>query len=509
MRKTALLIATFAFVLLGVSSASAQSVQLVPFGGQSFPSPRYVAGPPGDSSRVFIVQGEGIIRLVKDGSTQAAPFLDINGDVLDQPEGGGGCECGLFSMAFAPDYATSGLFYVYYTRDDPAGEHFLRIEEFRRSAANPDVADPGSRRIVLEIPHLADNIHNGGQLQFGPDKFLYAATGDGGSGQSGNAQNGGSQLGKLLRIDPRSGATGIYSSGLRNPFRFSFDRSTGDLTIGDVGQEDFEEVDYKPEGAGAGANFGWDCFEGNSVQSGCSVPNHSGPVLVYPNPLVGPAAVIGGYVIRDSALPGLIGRYIYADFSDAALGGQIHTAVLSAGGASGDAPLLGASQVISFGQDACGHIYVVQDDGSILRLQPTSGGFPCKTAPGLAVEKKSARKAAKKGAVVIRATCDEDCDLAVKATIVLKGGNDKAASAKRKKKKGRGITAKPVSTRLQLGQKTRLSLDLSKKKTKRIRKALAGGRKAVAKIEASATGGGGGTTTVKKKAKLRKVKPKG
>jgi glucose/arabinose dehydrogenase len=507
MRKRALLVTTFAFALLGASSASAQNVQLVPFGGQSFNLPYYVAGAPGDPSRVFVVEGEGTIRLVKDGATQGAPFLDISGDVFSSSDGCGGNECGMFSMAFAPDYASSGLFYVYYTRDVNPGLHYLRIEEFRRSATNPDVADPGSRRIVLEIPHLGDSDHNGGQLQFGPDKFLYAATGDGGSGQSANAQNLGSQLGKLLRIDPR-GPVQIYSSGLRNPYRFSFDRSTGDLTIGDVGEQGWEEIDFKPEGAGAGANFGWDCFEGHATFSGCSVPNHSPPVLVYPNPTIGGASVSGGYVIRDSALPNLLGRYIYAD-TFAALGDQIRTAVLSPGGASGDAPSgLTASGVVSFGQDACGHIYVATLGGSVFRIQPTSGGFPCKIAPALTVEKKSARKAAKKGAVVIRALCDEDCDLAVKATLVLKGG-DKAASAKRKKGKGRGITAVPVSTRLQLGQKTRLSLDLSKKKTKRIRKALAGGRKVVAKIEASATGGGGGTTTVKRKAKLRKVKRKG
>jgi hypothetical protein len=498
MRRISLLTATLALVLLGASSARAQSVQLVPFGGQTFSAPYYVTGAPGDPSRVFVVEGGGQIRLVKNGVTQGIPFLDISGDVCSSADGCGS-ESGLFSIALAPDYSASGLFYVYYTRDASPGEHVLRIEEFRRSGSNPDLADPGSRRVLVEIPHLNASNHNGGQLQFGTDKLLYAATGDGGSGQSANAQNPGSELGKLLRIDP-GGPIQIYSSGLRNPYRFSFDRSTGDLTIGDVGQGSWEEVDYTPEGAGAGANFGWSCFEGFAVFSGCSVPNHSAPALVYPNGGSG-AAVSGGYVIRDSALPSLQGRYIYADTFDA-LGDQIRTAVLGPGGANGDAPLgLTASGVSSFGQDACGHIYVATLGGSVSRLEPTSGAFPCKIAPTLTVDKKPARRAARKSAVVIRALCDEDCDLDAQASIVLKGRG--ASSSAKRGRKGRFLRALPVSVRLQLGRRARLSLDLSKKRTKRLRKALARGRRAVAKIEVSATGGGGGTATVKHRVKQR------
>ena len=522
MRRVILLTATLApalvLAILGAAPARAQSVQLVPFGGQSFSSPFHVASPPGDASRVLVVEGRGSIRLVKDGVTQATPFLDINSSVFDQSEGG--CECGMFSMAFAPDYAASGLFYVFYTRDVDPGLHYLRIEEFRRSASNPDIADVSSRRIVLEIPHLSASNHNGGQLQFGPDKLLYIATGDGGS-TPGNGQSLGTQLGKVLRIDPRGsapfsysvpadnpfrdGADGnadeIYSSGLRNPYRFSFDRSTGDLTIGDVGGGAWEEIDFLPEGGGRGANFGWNCFEGAHVNAGCPVPNHSPPVLEYPNGGLG-AAVSGGYVIRDSALPSLRGRYIYADTFNA-LGGQIRTAVLGPGAASGDGPLgLTASGVSSFGQDACGHIYVATLGGSVSRLQPTSGAFPCKTAPELRVETKPARRVAGKGAVLIKALCDEDCDLSARAAIVLKRGG-KASSAKRGRKGGRRLQALPVSARLQLGKKARLKLDLSKKRIKRLRKALAGGRKAVAKIEVSATGGGGGTATVKRTVKQR------
>jgi glucose/arabinose dehydrogenase len=392
-------------LLVAVAPAAAQTVQLSPFGGQTFSSPYYVAGAPGDPSRVFVVEAEGTIQLVKDGITLDSPFLDISGDVCSSTDGCGG-ESGLFSMALAPDYATSGLFYVFYTRDslDPSEAHYLRIEEFRRSATDPDLADPASRRIVFEIPHLEDASHNGGQLQFGPDALLYISVGDGGSAgdPNGNGQNTGTLLGKLLRIDPAGttpgeysvpadnpfagstpGAGEIYSYGLRNPWRFSFDRLTGDLLVGDVGQASREEIDFVPIGGGRGANFGWNCFEGGQPFSGapssCTPPpaNHTPPVLEYPNPGAGLAAVTGGYVIRDEALPSLFGRYIYADTFDA-FGGELRAAQLFAGGSSGDSSLgVSAANVVSFGEDACAHIYVAAIGGTVYRLEPTSGPFPC------------------------------------------------------------------------------------------------------------------------------------
>jgi glucose/arabinose dehydrogenase len=381
------------------SAATAQSVELAPFGGQTFSAPYYVTGAPGDPSRVFVVEGAGTIRLVKDGATQAALFLSI-------PEVFTGCTaCGLLSIAFAPDYATSGLFYVFYTRDSAVSteQHYLRIEEFRRSA-NPDVADLASRRVVLEIPHLGTALHNGGQLQFGPDGLLYISVGDGGpqGDPNGNAQSTVTLLGKLLRISPvgtlpgeysipadnpfagaTPGADEIYAYGLRNPYRFSFDRVTGDLTIGDVGQSSREEVDFLPWGVGRGANFGWNCFEGSQPYAGATsscttpLPNHIPPLLEYPNPNPGSSAVNGGYVIRDGALPSLLGRYIYADIYDV-FGGELRTVQLSAGGSSGDAGLgVFATNVVSFGEDACAHIYVAAIGGTVYRLEPTSGPLPC------------------------------------------------------------------------------------------------------------------------------------
>jgi glucose/arabinose dehydrogenase len=393
-------------LLVPVAPATAQSVKLAPFGGQRFSAPYYVSGPPADPSRVFVVEGAGTIRLVKDGATQPTPFLTI-------PEVFTGCTaCGLLSMAFAPDYATSGLFYVFYTRDSAVSteEHYLRIEEFRRSADNPDVADLAGRRVVLEIPHLQTDLHNGGQLQFGPDGLLYVSVGDGGpqGDPNGNAQSTATRLGKLLRINPvgtlpgeysippdnpfagaTPGADEIYSYGLRNPWRFSFDRLTGDLTIGDVGQSSREEIDFVPRGGGRGANLGWNCFEGSQPYAGAAsscttpLPNHIPPVLEYPNPVPGSSAVNGGYVIRDGALPSLLGRYIYADTYDV-FGSELRTVQLFAGGSSGDAGLgVFATNVVSFGEDACAHIYVAAIGGSVYRLEPTSGPLPCmpQTAP--------------------------------------------------------------------------------------------------------------------------------
>jgi len=441
-------LATAVSLLIAVAPATAQSVRLVPFGGQMFSAPYYVTGAPGDPSRVFVVEGTGTIRLVKNGVTQPTPFLSIP-EVFR-----GSCECGLFSIAFSPDYAASGLFYVFYTRDSavPTEQHYLRIEEFRRSAADPDAADPASRRVVLEIPHLESPGHNGGQLQFGPDGLLYISVGDGGIGggkdPTGNAQNTGTLLGKLLRINPAGtmpgeysipadnpfagaapGADEIYSYGLRNPYRFSFDRLTGDLIIGDVGEGSREEVDFMPSGGGRGANFGWNCFEGSqpfsAAPASCTPPpaNHTPPVLEYPDPAAGEVAVIGGYVIRDGALPSLLGRYIYADAYDV-FGGELRTAQLFAGGSSGDSGL-GVSttnvvpfgeNVVSFGEDACAHIYVATLGGPVYRLEPASGPFPCMTAPPCKGE--PATIFGTNGSDVLKGTSAKD-------VIVGRGGNDK------------------------------------------------------------------------------------
>lgn len=352
---------------------AASGVRLQRVGG-SYDQPTYVTAPPGDRSRLFVVEQPGRIKVLRNGR-DAGTFLDIRSQV--------GCcgEQGLLSMAFAPDYARSKRFYVSYT--DTGGTS--RIVEYRTSS-NPARALPGSRRLVLSQSQPESN-HNGGQIQFGPDGLLYIGFGDGGGagdqhGDRGNGQNRNTLLGKILRIDPRgrpyrvpadnpfvgrAGRDEIYSYGLRNPWRFSFDRSTGDLTMGDVGQDQIEEINFAPRGAGRGANYGWRVFEGNRrYASGESAPGAVPPVLTYTHD-EGGCSVTGGYVVRDPGLPALAGRYVYADYC----AGRIRSARLARGGASGDRSTgLSVGQPVSFGEDARGRVYVVSQGGRIFRLAP-------------------------------------------------------------------------------------------------------------------------------------------
>ena len=341
----------------------------------SFSSPVYVTSPPGDASRVFVVEQAGRIMLVKNGRKLNTPFLDIRGDV----QAGG--ERGLLSVAFPPDYSHSGRFYVYYT--DKSGN--IRLREFKRSS-NPDRADLGSRRQVLFQDHSQFPNHNGGQLEFGPDGYLYVGLGDGGSAgdPSNHAQSLNTLLGKILRIDPRAsggraytipssnpfarrrGARGeIYAYGLRNPWRFSFDRSTGDLAIADVGQDKFEEIDFARKGKAAGANYGWKSYEGFQRYSSQPLNGHAvRPVLVRPHSQ-GFCAIIGGYVVRDRSLGSLYGRYVYGDNCNPG----IYSVKLRSGRASGGRTLRFRVQGLSsFGQDARGRIYLASLSGQLYRL---------------------------------------------------------------------------------------------------------------------------------------------
>ena len=358
------------------STAAARGVRLKRIG--RFSSPVYVTAPRGDRRRLFVVEQEGRVRVLVGGRLRKTPFLDIRSQVTS------GGEQGLLSIAFAPDYARSGRFYVYFT--DRAGDQ--RVVEYQR--ASGERADAGSARLVLRMPDDEDN-HNGGLLLFGPDGHLYIGTGDGGGagdehGARGNAQNLGSLLGKLLRIDPaeaggrpysvpsdnpfvgRSGARGeIYSYGLRNPWRYSFDRRTGDLTIGDVGQNEVEEIDFVRRGKGRGANFGWRPFEGRSrYASGESAPGHVPPVITRTHGN-GWCSITGGVVVRDPGLPALRGRYVFGDYCK----GDVLSARLSAGRArSVRATPLHVASLSSFGEDARGRVYATSTDGPVYRLVP-------------------------------------------------------------------------------------------------------------------------------------------
>ena len=357
------------------AKAAQKGTRLVRVG--TFESPVYVTAPPADRRRVFVVEQGGRIMVMRSGRKLAQPFLDI------RPLVTAGGEQGLLSMAFAPDYAQSKRFYVYYT--DRRGDQ--RVVEYR--AATADRADPASERLVLRMPDDESN-HNGGLLLFGPDDLLYIGTGDGGGGgdrhgRIGNAQDLGSLLGKILRIDPRASGGRAYTSpasnpfrsrsdarhevyayGLRNPWRFSFDRETGALTIGDVGQNAIEEINFVRRGAGRGANFGWRVFEGRSrYTDGETAPGAVMPVIQTTHD-DGNCSITGGVVVRDRSV-GMYGRYIFGDICQ----DRIFSARLARPRARDlRRTRLRVSSVSSFGEDARGRVYAVSLDGPVYRLAP-------------------------------------------------------------------------------------------------------------------------------------------
>jgi len=368
------------------SSTSSQS-QGRPKGGValkkigSFNAPVFVAGAPGFPKLLFVVEQPGRIVVLRNGHRLRKPFLDLSGQVSY------GGERGLLSVAFPPDYARSRRFYVYYT--DSAGN--IRIDEFKRGSATQ--AQLSSQRQVIVIPHPVNSNHNGGQLQF-LGNLLYFGTGDGGSGGDppNNAQNKEVLLGKLLRIDPRPsggkpysvpsdnpfvgqlGRDEIYSYGLRNPFRFSFDTTSSGqprIAIGDVGQNRIEELDYTTVAAADGANFGWDAFEGFSkyTEEHSGTPDPGGtvkPIFAYSHARGGGScSIIGGYVVRDPRLPSLRGRYVYADLCE----GQLRALVPHLRRASDDHKLgLQVESPSSFGEDDQHRLYVASIEGPVYRL---------------------------------------------------------------------------------------------------------------------------------------------
>ena len=357
----------------GDGQTAARGVRLQRIG--NFRDPVYVTAPPGDRRRVFVVEQSGRIVLLLGGKRVRTPFLNLSGEVT------AGGEQGLLSMAFAPDYASSGRFYVYFT--DRSGDQ--RVQEFMRSRSSPNRADKSTRRQVLQMADPYPN-HNGGLLLFGPDGYLYIGTGDGGSAgdPENRAQNLDSPLGKILRIDPRAqgssayrspesnpfvgkgGRNEIYAYGLRNPWRFSFDRRTGDLYIGDVGQNAVEEIDFARRGGARGRNYGWSCFEGRRpYDDSRSCPGATPPLHTYGRS-GGECSVTGGVVVRDPQVPALAGRYVYGDYCT----GRIRSLRVRNGRATGDrAQNLRVSELSSFGEDARGRVYATSLDGPVYRLR--------------------------------------------------------------------------------------------------------------------------------------------
>ena len=324
--------------------------------GDRFRNPVFLTSPSGDS-RLFIVEQAGRIRIVKDGRTLPIPFLNIS----DRVRSGG--EQGLLSMAFHPNYRTNGEFFVNFT--DRSGD--TRIERFKVSS-NPDVADESSVKLIIEIDQPYSN-HNGGLVMFGLDGMLYVGMGDGGSGGDphGNGQNRNALLGKILRIDvSRDGRPEIWAIGMRNPWRFAFDRPTGLLYIADVGQNQYEEINVEPADR-AGLNYGWNIMEGdhcyrseNCSRDGLVMPkvtfNHSG----------GACSVTGGFVYRGRRVPSIAGHYFYSDYC----AGWIKSFRFVNGRVTDQRTwnVDDLGHVVSFGEDSSGELYILTESGRVLRI---------------------------------------------------------------------------------------------------------------------------------------------
>ena len=375
-RSTATLVLLVAAIACGDDGAtsppppSGLALELV---AEGLESPVHLTAPPGDD-RLFVVEQPGRIRIVRDGTLLAAPFLDISARVR--------CcgEEGLLSVAFAPDCATSGHFFVYF--NDDAGD--IAIERY---TAEPDADVAGTTPTpVLGIPHPTNSNHNGGLLLFGPDGMLYAGIGDGGGGgdPSGNGQNLGTLLGKLLRIDVRTlpyvvppdnpfvDVAGprreIWAYGLRNPWRFDLAPVAGgdaDLWVADVGQNRFEEVNVAP-GNPAGLNFGWRIAEGaHCYPSGdaCDMTGLHPPVHEYDHEHG--CSITGGFVYRGAALPGLAGHYFFSDFC---AGFLASLEPVGSGVVLHEWPIDDIGNVLSFGMDAAGELYLLTSGGTVHRI---------------------------------------------------------------------------------------------------------------------------------------------
>lgn len=340
--------------------------------------PVYVAAAPDGTARLFVVEQPGRIRLIHNGQVLATPFLDITPLVES-----GGSEQGLLSIAFPPDFADSRLFYVYYTARRGEGVGDNTIARYRVSADDPNRADPESGETLIAVPDSRRN-HNGGLLLFGPDGYLYAGLGDGGGGgdPDGNGQNPATLLGSLLRIDPRpaggyaipdgnpfadsgEGAPEVWAWGLRNPWRFSFDRETGDLFIADVGQNAIEEIDFLPAGTPGGTNFGWNVMEGTTcyLEASCDTTGLTLPVAEYTHEFG--CSVTGGYVYRGVLEPELDGVYLFGDFCSGLVWGMGRDA---SGAWVVSEPVETGLGISSFGEDAEGELYLVAISGEIFRI---------------------------------------------------------------------------------------------------------------------------------------------
>lgn len=379
MRKLSCLTLSAIFSVLFTLTVSAQSIQLQPF-LTGLTQPVFVTNAGDGSRRMFVVEKGGVIKVVQPGSTTPTDFLNISSRVSTDGERG------LLGLAFHPDYETNRRFFVYFTR---ISDGDIQIAEYQASTANPNVADT-TEKVIITIEHSGANNHNGGTIAFGSDGLLYGGTGDGGGGNdpNNNAQRTNNLLGKFIRINinntltysippgnPFTGAnttlcdndnpaTGnpcqeIYAVGVRNPYRFSFDRGTGQLWAGDVGQGAVEEIDIIT----LGGNYGWRVYEGtqctNLDPQLCTPANFTMPVFQYRSDLPnGRCSITGGYVYRGTQRTFTLGTYLYGDYcSGEILAGAGPTQLL-------DTPL----NIVSFGEDEAGELYVVGIGGTVDKI---------------------------------------------------------------------------------------------------------------------------------------------
>ncbi|WP_374713584.1 PQQ-dependent sugar dehydrogenase [Symbiobacterium terraclitae] len=365
-------------VLMGCSPAQAPGPGAVAIALEpvvdGLENPLYVTHAGDGSGRLYVLEQPGRVRVVEGGRLLEAPFLDLTDRVLSR-----GNEQGLLGLAFAPDFAGSGTFYVHYT-GRPDGRTVLA--RYRLKGGDPYRGDPDSEEVLLTVEQPYAN-HNGGALLFGPDSCLYLALGDGGSAgdPENRAQNLESLLGKILRLDVsqpgpyrvppdnpfvgREGRDEIWAYGLRNPWRISFDRATGDLYIADVGQNAIEEVNFQPADSRGGENYGWRVWEGSRRYAQGEAPGAVFPVAEYTH-AEGGCSITGGYVYRGKAIPGLVGTYLYGDYCTGYIWG-----LTRANGEWRTARLLDSNaNITSFGEDEEGEVYVVDRRGTIYRIVP-------------------------------------------------------------------------------------------------------------------------------------------
>jgi hypothetical protein len=455
-----------------------------------FDQPIFVTGAPGDYSRLYVAEKSGAIRVVRNGATLSAPFTDLSG-VLDDSG-----ERGLLSIAFPPDFQSSRLMYAYYT--DTAGD--IHVDELR--AASADRADSAYRRVTLEIPHPATN-HNGGTAAFGPDGMLYLAPGDG--TDSSNAPDTGSLLGKVLRIDPTPGGghripsgnpygNEVWSTGLRNPFRFSFDRVTGDIAIGDVGASTVEEIDFAPASLqrGRGWSYGWPTCEGSFTQGSTSTPCPAGsekPVIDHFQPDW--ITINAGVVVRDPSLPSLFGRFVYGDTS----GGQLWSAVLRRPRASDDRPLpFSLDGVAGISEDTAGCVYAASLSGGVYRFVENSTAVPCpkprgglasdRVPPLLKIRVPKRQRVRKRRGTIAYARCSEACTVAMSGRLRI--GR-------------RSYKLRKTSKRAAAHKRVKLRLKLSKRASRALRRALRHRRRARVRVALRGRDGAGNRSALLKR----------